>query len=78
VIAARKCDDARAAFSFVQLRDAVVGTAKFERPHALQVLGFEKDLRARPLVQRARRYDGRAVCDTAQPFRRGANVVVRY
>ena len=67
---ARRC-------SGVELRQRVVGAAKLERTHALQVLALEEQLRTRALVGQARGHHRRLVRHASQAVGRGANVLQR-
>ncbi|CPP25433.1 Uncharacterised protein [Bordetella pertussis] len=66
MVARRKCHHAGAALFGRQAGDGVVAAAELERPHALEVLALEKDLRAGHGVGGGRGQHGRAMGHASQ------------
>ncbi len=78
VVAGGVGEDAALAFIGSQPRHRVVGAAKLERSHALEVLALEEHLCAGALVDRARSHHGCAVRVAGEPLRGGGDVGIAY
>ena len=75
VVARRVREHAARALLRAEPRHGVVGAAELEGAHPLQVLALQEETRPEPLVERARRRDGRAVRDPLEALCGGLNVL---